>query len=98
MRTELGKIKKVKFGAGGYQDAMTGFSFELGGDSWGVNDFWGHWLEPKFAPDMAAVIVKVRRILIEAKVDDITKLEGIPVEVTFNGMMLDSWRVLKEVL
>lgn len=41
---ELGKIKSVKFGIGGYQDAMFGafFCFELGGGSSGICDGGGH--------------------------------------------------------
>lgn len=36
LRTELGKITKVHFGVGGYQDAMIGISFTLGNDSWPI--------------------------------------------------------------
>jgi len=40
----------------------------------------------------------VSKLLKEAKVDNVDKLKGIPVEVTFDGMMLKEWRVLTEVL
>ena len=47
--TELGKIRKVHFGLGGYQDAQIVFSFELGGDGWGTTYTyecgWGHVTE-----------------------------------------------------
>ncbi len=45
LRKEIGKIQKVSFGHGGYQDAGIGVSFSLGSDkaSWGVHDFWGAW-------------------------------------------------------
>ena len=40
---ELGKISSVKFGIGGYQDAMFGifFCFELGGGGSGICDGGG---------------------------------------------------------
>jgi hypothetical protein len=45
IRKELGKIGKVYFGHGGYQEAMIGISFtlELNGGASGVGDFWGDW-------------------------------------------------------
>jgi hypothetical protein len=51
MRCEVGKIQKVSFGLGGYQDAMLGFKFTLGSDktSWGVStqigSSWSHVTE-----------------------------------------------------
>lgn len=33
-RKELGKIQSVKFGIGGYQDAMIGLTIGIGGNSW----------------------------------------------------------------
>lgn len=108
MRTELGRIKSVKLGSSGYQDAMFGVSFELGGDGWGVGDFWGTW---GAAPDKyckwtvaeqeaewAKVFRRLKDTMKAAKVRDMRRLEGVPVEVSFDGDRLKSWRVLKEVL
>lgn len=39
LEVKLGKINKVKFGSGGYDDAMFGVTFDLGGQGWGVGDF-----------------------------------------------------------
>jgi hypothetical protein len=43
LRKELGSIKHVRFGLGGYQDACIGIHFSLCGDGWGVNDSKSSW-------------------------------------------------------
>lgn len=108
LRTELGKIRSVRFGYGGYQDAMFGVSFDLGGKSWGVGDFWGTWADDpdkgcKWTKEEQSKIFadttrKVRNVLRKANKDDLAKLAGTPVEVTFDGNSLKSWRVLEEVV
>lgn len=107
MNKELGKITSVHFGFGGYQDAMFGISFGLGGDSWGVSDFWGEWAErPEYAKwtiedqnkKFAEVTKKIHQLLLDAKVETIDKLKNKPIEVTFDGTALKSWRILTEVL
>lgn len=111
MRTELGKIKSIRFGHGGYQDCGIGLSIELGGDAWGVGwwmgawdpNLMGHseyykWTESDRSNDMVAVVRKISDMLKEAKVTDITKLKGIPVSCTFEGQTLKDWRILTEVL
>ena len=108
-RKELGKIQKVVCGFGGYQDAQIGIGFVLGGDSWGVNtEFDGawtsdpdensNWTEKSRALHLGDVFLMLRDTLRDAKVKDVTELVGIPIEATFDGNMLKSWRVLKEVL
>lgn len=108
MRTELGKIQKATFGFGGYQDAQFGVGFTLGGNAWGVSDFRGGWgMEPSdhakwTAAENNGVIADactwLRDILNAAGKTDISQLPGTPIEATFEGMKLSSWRVLKEVL
>jgi len=107
MRKELGKIKSVRFGEGGYQDAMFGFSFELGGEGWGVSDFWGMWMEHSEGckwtikdQDKAYLdcFKKTQSIMSQAKVRDFSQLKGIPIEAEFDGNLLKSWRVLTEVI
>lgn len=97
----LGKIASVKFGAGGYQDAMFGLTVGLEfdhGDS--CVDFKGGYLPD--SPDSETIfvcrILEVADILKQAKVDDIGRLRGIPIEAEFDGNALKSWRVLTEVL
>lgn len=110
IETKIGKIKKVSFGAGGYQDAMIGISFDLGGDGWGVGDFWGSWghdieagTNSKWTPQerlnhLGETCLRISKLLSDAKEVRVEGLKDVPVEVTFNGMELQSWRVLKEVL
>ena len=108
MRKELGKIQKAEFGKGGYQDAMIGISFNLGGDSWGVCDFWGHWAsertnrtewtEESRLKYLGETSMRVLKLLDDAKVDSVSKLAGIPIEVEFEANTLKTWRILKEVL
>ncbi len=109
MEPLLGKITHVSFGMGGYQDAMIGISFTLGGDGWGVGDFWGDWANER-SPDakwsyegryqnLGKVTLRVRKLLEDAKVQSVDQLKGIPVRVylkDFNA--LSHWEVLKEVL
>jgi hypothetical protein len=108
VRKELGKIKSVRYGFGGYQDAQFGLSVSMGGESWGVSDFWGGWASE---PDKLAkwtraeqlechgqTADRVCKLLQSAHVQGVDGLEGVPVEVTFDGQRLQSWRVLTEVL
>lgn len=108
MRKELGKIKTASFGWGGYQDAMLGLSVSLGGDGWGVADFWGNWgiersEHAKWSEEdrlryLGEAVMRLKGILDDAKVRTVADLIGVPIEATFDGMKLESWRVLKEVL
>lgn len=111
MRTELGKIMSVSFGIGGYQDCMLGLHVTLGGESWGVGSTqsaWDaerikhsehcKWTEEDRSKQYDQIMRYVSSLLKQAKVDSVDKLKGIPVEVTFDGNVLNSWRVLSEVL
>lgn len=110
----LGRIHSITFGHGGYDDAMLGVSleFRIGeGESSGVGTFLGAW-DPEFIKvsdhtkwtetdrerDMAACMRAIALWLKQAKVHDVYQLKGKPVEVTFEGNMLRSWRLLTEVL
>ena len=107
---KIGKIQKAECGHGGYQDAMIGFSFDLGSDKdgWGVGDFWGYWsiersestkwTENDRIKALGEVVMKFAELLEKAKVDSIDKLEGKPVEVIFDGQTLKNWRILEEAL
>jgi len=105
---KLGKINRVKFGSGGYDDAMFGITFELGGQDWGVGDFWGTWTgDPssyaKWTKEdqlriRGETMGRIIDLMQKAKVNDLNRLQGVPVEITFESMTLKSWRVLEEVL
>lgn len=108
MQMQLGKIKKAAFGWGGYDEAMVGLTVTLGGELWGVSDFWGawgvehtefcKWTEVERRQQLGDVCMRLSELLTKAKVDSVEKLAGIPVEVIFDGNLLKSWRVLEEVL
>lgn len=108
---KLGKIKSARFGIGGYQDAMLGVYFDLGGDGWGVMDSKCTWDSNTITPDenhqwteedrvklYSETMYYVSDLLNQAKVKDFNKLAGIPIEVEFDGNRLKSWRILTEVL
>lgn len=109
MRKELGKITRFEIGIGGYDDAMYGLSVTLmGKDGWGVQDFDGTWMrEPdkycKWTKEeqqkiFSDVSFRVIDLMKKAKVRTTKEMVGIPVEVTFDGNKLESWRILEEVL
>jgi hypothetical protein len=108
MDKKLGKITKVSYGLGGYQDVQMGISFSLEADGWGVSDFWGFWADD---PSDGAKWTKgeqitywgntterIVKLLYAAKVKHVDQLKGIPVEVVFERNVLQSWRILEEVL
>jgi hypothetical protein len=111
MEKKLGKIESVRFGHGGYQEACLGLSVTLSGGSWGVGDFKGSWdaelikhtenckwTEEDRAKGYDETMRFLSKLLKEAKVSSVEKLKGVPVECTFDGMMLKDWRILTEVL
>lgn len=108
MRTELGSIQKIAFGFGGYQDAMLGINFLLGGKSWSAGDFkgaWGvdwtercKWTEQDRQVDLGKACMLLRDLLVAAKVQTMDQLQGKPIEATFDGNLLKSWRILEEVI
>jgi len=108
MEKRIGKIGKVKFGHGGYQEAMIGISFNLESDGWGVQDFWGtwamersdhhEWTQDSRRNHLGDMVMKINSLLEDAKKTNISDLKDVPVEVLFNGNSLTSWRILTEVL
>jgi hypothetical protein len=113
---KLGKIKKVFFGFGGYQNVQVVYSFILEGQGWGtISVFecgWGHvseedlnktdyrykWTHESRIKQIGENGWKVIQILKDAKVSTLDELKDKPVRVYFNGMQLDRWEILKEVL
>jgi len=106
---ELGRISSARFGHGGYQDAQIGLSFSFEGESWGVQDFKGwwtqsvdskgaQWTEEDRDRHYAEAVRLLDDTLRAAKKTDVAGLVGVPVEATFEGSTLKSWRVLTEVL
>lgn len=108
METKLGKISKAEFGSGGYQDSMIGISFTLSGNSWDVGDFWGYWgtdineytqwTEQDRKLSLGNTVMRISRLLKDAKCSHVSDLVGVAIEVKFEGNALKSWRALTEVL
>lgn len=106
--TRIGKIRSVRYGFGGYQDAMYGISFDLGGKGWGVGDFWGTWAqEPDeytkwTKKDQDKVFLSTSKRILEllknAEVQSLEELVNTPIEIEFEGNTLKSWRVLTEAV
>lgn len=107
--TMLGRISAISFGYGGYQGAQFGVSVTLklaGG--LGCADFRGAFPpDPKFdnpqvelskREAIADTAIWLAGILDAAKKRTVAELPGTPIEATFDGMALKSWRVLTEVL
>ena len=105
----LGKITKFRLGWGGYQDAMFGFTIEMGGSGWSTSEFHGmwsgkpsehaKWTEESRIQIWGECMAKVHDLLSKSKRRSIEELVGVPVECTFEiGGKLAEWRVLEEVL
>lgn len=106
--TDLGKIKRVWIGN---WDGRFGVWIDLGHDGWGVCDsrywWWGvstkvtehtKWTELSRNEARAQAMLHLETLCDAAKVDDVAKLVGKPVEVIFEGTALKGWRLLTEVI
>ena len=103
----LGKLTNVKFGI---KEGRIGLFFTLSGAYSCSSHYccWNpeqvevtehtKWTEDDRDKELAFLMRKVSKLLSDAKVDDITKLNNIPVEFTFKDGLLSEWRILTEVL
>ncbi len=109
MEKMIGVIDSVRFGFGGYQEAMFGLTLSFSADGYGVETFlqggWTteitkstKWTEIDRGCAQAAMCSKLIKILRDAKVGDVSKLKGKPVELTFDKQTLHDWRILKEAI
>lgn len=108
MEKTLGKITGISVGFGGYDDAMFGVSVSLGSGCWGVNDFkgtWGHdpdkhakWTKAQQIRHFGETMKWLHNIMKQANVMRVADLKGVPVEITTENNMLESWRILTEVI
>jgi len=111
MEKKLGKLENVRFGIGGYNDACIGLLVTISGDGWGVcsdRTTWDakrikhtercKWTEEERNASYSDIVHYISGLLAGAKVKSVDKLNGIPVEATFEKMELKSWRILTEVL
>lgn len=112
MEKYLGKISTVRFGLGGYQGVCIGLhlSFEFdgsGGISTSISawdpeeiscDEHTKWTEEDRDKQLSNIMRRISKLLSKAKVDEVYRLKGVPVEITIEGMALKDWRILTEVL
>ena len=107
----LGRIERADFGIAGYQDAMLGLHVWLVGAGWGVSttkSAWDcniikpsehcAWTEDDRSLQYDEIVRYVSGVLRDAKVSHVPKLAGKPVEATFEDKIIQSWRILTEVL
>lgn len=110
MHKELGKILSVRLGSGGYQDAQFGIWFQFGNNGWGCGDGKGggtgkpsdhaKWTIEDKIKQQGDIMIWIEEIMKQAKVGDINKLVGVPVEIIFDSPYgkMESWRILTEVI
>ena len=111
MEKKLGKLTKVSFGLGGYQEACIGLTVCIEFDGSGTNDFKGawdqnlikhsdhcKWTEEDRSKGNDDTMRFLSDLLRDAKVSSVDKLAGTPVEVELDGNSLKSWRILTEVI
>lgn len=105
--TILGKLTNVYLGK---RDSRIGLFFTLSGDyscsssicCWDPEEIkvseYTKWTEEERNINLANVMREVSKLLQQAKVTDVYKLNGIPVSYTFKNSLLQDWRILTEVL
>ena len=111
MEKYLGKISNVKFGIGGYNNGELGlhlsFSFGCRGIStsksyWDCNKVkyseYCKWSEEDRSNGYDEIMRFLSDTLNDAKCNAVDELLNKPVELTFDGNLLKSWRILTEVL
>ena len=108
--TFLGKIESIKFGLDGSSIGLFyTLTFNQSSRTQSSNTVWDpeqikvtpytKWTEADRDKQLAEIMRYISKLLSEAKVNDITKLAGKPVEVTIDEFnSLKSWRILTEVL
>jgi len=108
-KVEIGVIKAVRFGAGGYDNVQFGLTVDLLVQGCCVNDFLGCWAgaPPENAQwtlaDQTAhygkICRRIHQLLTDAKVKDLASLVGRPVRVyTKPNGLLETWDILKEAV
>lgn len=106
MEIKLGKIKKAEWGRLYDRNFMYGLHLTFEGAGWLVASP-SHllnmhpdckWSKEEKLNALFELNEFVYKTLGEAKVDTVDQLKNIPVEVTFDGMIFKSFRILAEVL
>jgi len=94
----LGKIEKAEFGMISDRDYLFGLIITLKSGATGVIS--DHVANMNIAENERIVEISkfTYNLLKDAKVTSVDKLVGVAVEITFNGNVLESFRILTEVL
>ena len=105
---KLGRISDVRFGIGGYQNAMIGLTLQFDLKDTSVGTFDGYWVierseHAKWTEDerllaLGKVCMNLSELLSLIGGSSVDDLIDKPVEVTLDGNRLTSWRLLTEVL
>lgn len=108
--TFLGKIQSIKFGLDNSRIGLFyTLAFNLCSEVQSSDTVWdpeqvkvteySEWTEADRDKELAELMRYISKLLADAKVDDITKLAGKPIELIINEHnSLESWRILTEVL
>lgn len=107
----IGVISRVQLGFGGYQEGMFGlgltFDFKGSGCQTFISGGWtfeptpqAAWTREDQERNRADLCEKIIKTMKDAKVDNLEKLVGKPVECVFDGPVgeLKSWRILTEAI
>jgi hypothetical protein len=104
----LGKISSAEFGKVRDYPFLIGLQLNFKFDGGGVGDGGINtvniskgckWEYPaKRAESLVAMIENINTILTDAKVENVSQLEGKPVEIIIKGNVFQSFRILTEVL
>jgi len=108
--TFLGKIESIKFGLNGSRIGLFyTLAFNLCSEVQSSYTVWdpeqvkvtqyARWTEADRDKELTELMRYISKLLADAKVDDVTKLAGKPIELVINEHnSLESWRILTEVL
>ena len=99
---KLGKISSIHIGNGGYDNAMLGLeiSFLFDGGSSGRVKFYGAFKDRMNAQVSHDVMMRIKGLLEDAKVEKLSQLTGKPIEGSFKSEFgaLEEFRILTEVI
>jgi len=104
-KKELGKIESVEFGRHPDRPFLFGLQLTFKMEGAGVQGFYTvnlsedcKWEIADRSLTIVEMVEFVDSTLENAKVNHVSELKNIPVEITFNGNCFKSFRILTEVL
>jgi len=102
---ELGKIESVKFGRNPDRPFLFGLQLTFKMEGAGVQNHYTvnlsencKWETADRSLTIVEMVEFVDSLLENAKVNYVSELKNVPVEITFNGNCFKSFRILTEVL